>query len=92
MKETPVELVRVAPAVAEAGLLPLGYPNPAALHVLPTAPTLLIPRMMSSAWTWSTPTVPWPDLRVPVLCCHSGIVSKPYCRACQKEHRDFFFQ
>lgn len=44
MKETPVDLVRVAPAVTEPGLLPLGYPDPAALHVLPTAPTLIIPR------------------------------------------------
>lgn len=38
MKETPVDLVRVAPTVAEPGLLPLGYPNPTPLHAVPTAP------------------------------------------------------
>lgn len=38
MKETPVDLMRVAPAVAEPGLLPLGYPHPGPLHALPTAP------------------------------------------------------
>lgn len=87
LKETPVDLVRVAPAVAEAGLLPLGT-----LTLLPCMPCPQPP-------PWQSPGVPatehshsaWPDLRVPVLRSHSGIRSKSYWRACQKENKDFFF-
>lgn len=81
-----MDLVRVAPAVAEPGLLPLGYPDPAPLHALPTAPHPDNPQVFLPR---SAPAVPWPDLGVPVLSSHSGIMSKPYCRACQKEHSDF---
>lgn len=43
---------------------PLGYPDAAPLHALPTAPHPGNPQVLLAQ---STPTVPWPDLGVPVL-------------------------